>query len=303
MLDELYGASFFTNLIYELDSCWMNSTVPFPLPNSIYELDNINYACLPLIFLKFLFIYTMSTMNIWLCHLDYVMHYWHFKSLWITFFIHILKKSSFFIFFYYIMVYSPSWNDHLVHVKKTLEILQKHQFLIKTSKCVFGHQELKYLGHIITNLGVKVDDTKISTLVTWPRPTNTKALHDCLGIIGYYWKSVNNYGIITWLVTTLLKKGKFNCHDEAEVAFIALKKAMTTTSISAMPNFNDTFIVEMNASSEGIGAMLSQQGKPKTFMSRKEHWAYQRIRGPPKPKKSWPSLWRPYILGSKLCPN
>ncbi|RVX03732.1 Transposon Ty3-I Gag-Pol polyprotein [Vitis vinifera] len=106
---------------------------------------------------------------------------------------------------------------------QTFEILRQHRFFVKTSKCAFGQQELEYLGHIIIRKGVKVDENKIAAML---RP-----------------------------LTNLLKKGQFGWHGEAETAFLALKQAMTTTLILAMPNFNDVFTIETDASGEGIGAV------------------------------------------------
>ncbi|RVX01248.1 putative mitochondrial protein [Vitis vinifera] len=111
-------------------------------------------------------------------------------------------------------------------------------------KCVFDQQELEYLGHIITPQGVKVDDKKIATMLAWPRPANISELRGFLGLIGYYRKFVQNYGIIARPLTNLLKKGKFDWHEEAETTFSALKRAMTTTPILAMHNFNDSFTIE-----------------------------------------------------------
>jgi hypothetical protein len=53
-------------------------------------------------------------------------------------------------------------------VKKTLEILKKHSFFVKATKCDFGKLELEYLGHIVTNQGVKTDGKKIEAMVAWP---------------------------------------------------------------------------------------------------------------------------------------
>lgn len=78
---------------------------------------------------------------------------------------------------------------------------------------------------------------------------------------------------------------------------------MTTTSTLAMPNFNDSFIVETDASGDGIGVVLTQQGQPIAFMSRalgisKRAWSIyakemlvivEAIR-----------TWRPYLLGRKF---
>lgn len=147
-----------------------------------------------------------------------------------------------------------------MHVRKTLAILQQHQFFVKAKKCVFGQQELKYLGHIVTNHGVKVDDEKIKAMVTWPRPTTISYLRGFLDLIGYYRKFVRHYGILAQPLTNLLKKGKFGWNDEAEAAFVALQKAMTTTPILAMPNFNQVFTIETNALGDRIGGFSLKMG-------------------------------------------
>ena len=78
---------------------------------------------------------------------------------------------------------------------------------------------------------------------------------------------MKNYGVIASPLINLLKKGKFGWNDEAEATFLTLKGAMTTTPTLAMPNFNDSFSIEADASGDGIGAVLSQQGKLIAFMS------------------------------------
>jgi hypothetical protein len=105
---------------------------------------------------------------------------------------------------------------------------------------------------------VKVDDKKITVMLAWPRPTNISELRGFLRLTGYYRKFVQNYSIIARPLTNLLKKGKFECHDEAKATFSALKQAMTITPTLAMPNFNDSFTNETDASGDGIGAVLTQ---------------------------------------------
>ena len=113
-----------------------------------------------------------------------------------------------------------------------------------------------------------MDEHKISAMIAWPRPTNISELRGFLGLTGYYRKFVKDYGIIARPLTNLLKKGQFGWHEEDENAFCALKQVMTTTPILTMPNFNDVFTIETDASGEGIGAVLTQQGKPVAYMSR-----------------------------------
>ena len=86
--------------------------------------------------------------------------------------------------------------------------------------------------------------------------------------MGYYRKFVQGYGIIAHPLTNLLKKGQFVWNSEAEEAFEKLKKAMSSTPTLAMPNFHETFIVETDASGEGIGTILQQQARLIDYMSR-----------------------------------
>ncbi|KAJ0041051.1 hypothetical protein Pint_26953 [Pistacia integerrima] len=172
------------------------------------------------------------------------------------------------VFFYDILIYSLSWNMHLEHIKKAFKILRHHQFFIKMSKFAFGQQELEYLGHIITPHVIKVDQTKIEAMINWPRLINISELRGFLDLIGYYRKFVRNYGILARPLTNLLKRGQFGWPKEAEQTFTNLKQAMKSTPILAMPKFTKPFVIESDASDVGIGAVLTQQGKPITFMSR-----------------------------------
>jgi len=170
-------------------------------------------------------------------------------------------------------------------------------------KCAFGRQELEYLGCIIAHKGVKVDQEKIQAMLNWLRPTNISELRGFLGLTGYYRKFLRNYGVLARPLTILLRKGQFCWNDEVETAFADLKKAMTSTPTLIMPNFDEPFIIESDASRDGIGVVLSQQGRLIAFMSRALGLS----------KHIWSTharemlaivvtvqLWRPYLLGRKF---
>ena len=75
-----------------------------------------------------------------------------------------------------ILIYSPTWEAHLDHLRKVLEQLRAHQFYLKTSKCSFAQTEIEYLGHVISQQGVATNPTKTSAMLNWPTPTTVTEL-------------------------------------------------------------------------------------------------------------------------------
>jgi hypothetical protein len=138
-----------------------------------------------------------------------------------------------------ILIYSATLEDHVNHLRQLFQILVKHQLKVKQSKCSFAQQRLSYLGHIITPNGVSTDDDKIRVVQNWPVPGSVKELRSFLGLTGYYRKFVCHYGILSKPLTNLLRKGQlYSWTSETEAAFQALKQALITAPVLAMPNFS-----------------------------------------------------------------
>jgi len=173
------------------------------------------------------------------------------------------------VFFDDILIYSKTWKEHLQHLEQVLVVLEEHQFYAKKSKCTFGKEEVEYLRHIISKEGVKVDPNKIKAIREWPKPVNISKLRGFLGLTGYYRRFIKNYAHVTAPLTNLLKKNSFQWNDEAEKCFEDLKEVMFNAPVLATPNFSKPFVIECDASSFGIGAVLMQNGHTIRFESRK----------------------------------
>lgn len=105
-----------------------------------------------------------------------------------------------------ILVYSQTWLEHLYHLQLVLQNLRATQLYAKMSKCSFGQNNNRYLGHIISDKGVSTDPEKTAAMENWSIPTTATKLRDFLGLTGYYRKFVQNDGLITKPLTQLLTK-------------------------------------------------------------------------------------------------
>jgi hypothetical protein len=93
-------------------------------------------------------------------------------------------------------------------------------------------------------------------------------MHSFLGLARYYKKFIHNHGMITVPLTPLLKKEGFTWNNDATAAFSALKGAVMSAPVLALPDFTKPFIVECDASTYGFGVVLVQDGHPIAFYSR-----------------------------------
>jgi hypothetical protein len=168
-----------------------------------------------------------------------------------------------------ILIYSKTLEDHVQHIKHVFQMLLDNRLEVKKSKCAFAKRELSYLGHIISGAGVATDPKKIAPIVEWLAPINAKQLHSFLGMAGYYRKFVHGYGIISKSLTELLKKGvQFIWTSKHEASFQALKQALVSTPVLALPDFTKNFSIETDACDKGIGAVLMQDCHPLAFLSK-----------------------------------
>lgn len=180
-----------------------------------------------------------------------------------------VSRKCVLVFFDNILVFSVTFEDHLRDLEEVLGLLKKDQWQVNESKCLFAQQQLSYLGHRISAEGVTTEESKIATVRDWPVPESVRKLKGFLGLAGYYRKFVRHFGMISKPLTQLLRKGAlFVWTDESHKAFTALKEALISALVLALPDFTKTFVVETDACDKGIGAVLQQDGHPIAFLSK-----------------------------------
>jgi len=96
-----------------------------------------------------------------------------FQSLMNTIFGSLLRKRVL-VFMDDILIYSATLEEHIKLLAEVFDILEKHPFFLKRSKCAFAQPVIEYLGHVISFEGVATDPSKVQAMVKWPTPTNVK---------------------------------------------------------------------------------------------------------------------------------
>ena len=113
------------------------------------------------------------------------------------------------VYFYDILVYSNTYDEHLSHLHKLFKILQENKLSINFKKCSFSVKEIYFLGFLINEFEIFVDPNKIKAIKDWPQPRTVKKLQSFLGLTSFYRKFITNLITIASSLTKCLKKRKF----------------------------------------------------------------------------------------------
>ena len=131
-----------------------------------------------------------------------------------------------------ILIYSQSKEEHEDHLRIFLQALREHQLYAKFSKCEFWLTEVRFLGHVVSTLGVSIDLEKVEAVMSWERPKSVFEIRSFLGLKGYYRSFIEDFSRLAAHMTRLTRKGvKFEWDDLCEKAFYKFKRRLTTTLI------------------------------------------------------------------------
>ncbi|XP_004292437.1 PREDICTED: uncharacterized protein LOC101306407 [Fragaria vesca subsp. vesca] len=142
------------------------------------------------------------------------------------------------VYFDDILVYSSDVSQLMEHLRQVFEVLRAEKLYANLKKCEFLTDKLIFLGFVISVDG--------------------------------------NFSSIVAPMTDCLKASTFKCTNSAEKSFQAIKIAMTKAPMLALPDYKKVFEVDCEASKVRIGAVLSQEGRPTAFYSKKLNDVRQR---------------------------
>jgi hypothetical protein len=106
-----------------------------------------------------------------------------------------------------ILIYSKTKEEHQHHLRLLLQVLREHQLYAKLSKCTFYKRKIHYLGHIVSEEGIAVDQKKIEEIKGWFRPNKISKVRSFIGLSSYSRRFIEDLSKIAHPITSLQKKG------------------------------------------------------------------------------------------------
>jgi len=167
-----------------------------------------------------------------------------------------------FVFVYIddILIYSKDLTEHKKHVRLVLQRLLENKLFVKAEKCEFHQPSVTFLGFVLEGGQVKPSEDKIKAVLEWPVPENRKQLQRFLGFANFYRRFIRNYSQTALPLTSLTSvKKTFQWSPEAQTAFDKLKMLFSRAPVLIQPDSSKQFILEVDASDSGVGAVLSQR--------------------------------------------
>ena len=151
-------------------------------------------------------------------------------------------------------------DEHWANLNRLLAKLQEHGFRLRLDKCEFFKTSVEYLGHVIDKEGKRPSESSIAALKQLPIPQDTQQVKAFLGKITYYGRFISNLADKAAPLYNLLKDGvSFAWTNSCQQAFTKLKKDVINATNLSHYDESQTLVLATDASSYGVGAVLSQQ--------------------------------------------
>lgn len=166
------------------------------------------------------------------------------------------------------LIYGVSKEEHDKYLKMVLEKAQEIGLKFNKEKSCVRVKELKYIGHIFNELGVRPDESKIEAIMKMPRPNCAKDLQRFLGMINYLGSFIKGLAIENEHLRQLLKKEvERHWEERHENEFVKLKLLISKAPVLAYFDSSKAIKLSVDASQSAVGAVIQQENKPIAYAS------------------------------------
>ena len=154
-------------------------------------------------------------------------------------------------------------EEHLECLHVVFERFQEFNLKLKPSKCSFFQSEIVYLAHHVSRRGILPSRENLRAMQEFPMPETYMQVHAFCGLAGHYRRFIKGFTNIAHPLYDVLgkevKMGPVDLPPKAREAMNVLKGKVQSAPILVFSDFDKPFLLEMDASKEGLGAVLSQK--------------------------------------------
>lgn len=168
-----------------------------------------------------------------------------------------------------IILWGKNQKEHDETLRKVLIAAREHGVKFKLTKCQFSVNETNFMGHVINEHGITIDENRLKAITEIPSPTCKKDVQRLIGIINYVGKYIPNYSVQIEPLRTLLKKDVVFQWEEPQIkALEEIKQSLTQKPVLQFFDPKKEVTVSVDSSQSGIGACLMQENKPISYASK-----------------------------------
>ena len=174
-------------------------------------------------------------------------------------------SATFLIYLDDVILASDSEITHLEDIEQFLRVVIRFGMNLKIKKCQFGLAQIKYLGFLIDENGIKIDKKDVEVIDKMQKPETLTELRSFLGACSYFRRFIGKFAQIVSPLYDLTAEGKFLKPEQwamdQNTAFAEIKSRLKSAPVLASPRLGSPFIMETDASLRGIAATLLQTAK------------------------------------------
>ena len=161
-----------------------------------------------------------------------------------------------------VLIYFKTFNAHLTTLRRIFSRFRDANLKLSPKKCKWFQKQTEFLGHLITENGVRTHPDKIEKINFFPTPSNAKAVRSFLGLASYYRRYVHQFAKIGHPLTQLLRKDaskkRFMWTSECETSFQTLKNKLVSAPILALPCFEEPLKLYTDASDFAVAVFWNR---------------------------------------------
>ena len=157
-----------------------------------------------------------------------------------------------------VVILGKDFNDHLCNLTEALARFRQYNLRLKPSKCIFFQRKVEFLGRMVSHDCLEMSESDVDTVRKWPRPENSKQVERFMGLANYHRTFIKNFAEMAVPLYRITGKQPYKWGREQQEAFELLKERLTNPPVLVLPNQEDEFILDTDASDSAIGGELIQ---------------------------------------------